>query len=327
MPSFGLHRVLSLVLFLPLWAACSSREADAVSSASPRAGNGGAGGQASGGGGAGGGQAGAIACKVTSDCPEGLCKGGNCSPYGVCVGIEKVGQPCFQGSCGTTLGCGTLENKGICMNFGSCTGDAYAPCCGSGEACGVVTKGGVYSGLGPVCCIANVDVFPGYKCEFPRLVLPPGGLDFSKAYQCFRDSECPSPWGLRRCTAEKGAATPGICVSCVVDKDCGSAEQPRCGPDHQCHQCALTSEKQDCPDASKSRCGSGGVCVQCVSKADCGGAMPFCSSGSTCVGCLGDGDCKVAGKLHCYGGTCSQCSSDSHCATPTPKCSGGTCAM
>ncbi|MFO0755553.1 MAG: hypothetical protein U0359_03630 [Byssovorax sp.] len=265
---------------------------------------------------------------VDEDCDGTVCQ---CDKDSQCGGAES-GKVCSASN--TCIdGCRGLSGNGcplpmLCTSMsasiGQCVGCLLDSNCGaadSGKVCddqshmcedGCRGQGGNGCMLGSVCTSANASV--------------------GQCVACLADADCGGPDSAMICDAgqhqcEAGCrgqggngcpggsvcssldATPGVCVECVADADCGSQTSGKiCDPDvNMCKSGCRGSGGNGCPSGSvcTSKDQKEGTCVACLADADCGDA----ASGKIC-----DAPTKTC-KDGCRGSSGNGCPNGSVCTS------------
>ncbi|MBS2032478.1 MAG: hypothetical protein JST54_31570 [Deltaproteobacteria bacterium] len=331
-------RVLGLLLFAALLAACSG---------TPDNGGGSTGGPLIVGGSSTGGTGSADAgpCAIGDDryCVQpsgkpGLCCGGSCvdrtsdpNHCGRCTNVCQTGETCAGARC-LIERCGSVDAGDPCLEDDGGTGTCCGTTCSSLDAdpenCGGC---GVTCGPGQLCAntlctlanCANADA-GGADCAI-------GGGQAGVCCEgaCVDPLSASTDCGMCGISCAVGeTCTNGICASSFVIGCTSSPCQPgsSCSAQDVCvlNGCSEMTEASAClaSDGTQGTC-CGGTCVATrSSRTDCGSCGNACPVGQTCTGgaCVAGGacdgqpsgaSCAVAGTLgSCCGGTCVDTSAD-----------------
>lgn len=117
------------------------------------------------------------------------------------------------------------------------------------------------------------------------------------------------------------STTRHVCVECVADANCASAEFPHC--DVAAGRCVACTRAADCGAGKVCVPGTGTCAKACKEDVDCGAAEISCDQvRGLCVQCQGNDRCDDQPALrHCdLGGRCAPCAANTDCPATTPYC-------
>jgi len=203
--------------------------------------------------------------------------------FGETCGVdgECLSNACFETRC--TRPCGYLAD---CPEAGHTCGDV-----GGGRLLCVTTRYETGAGrVGASCVSEACDTAGGYRCV---RTVPDDPLAYC-THVCADDRDCPSDMACRETNDGRACVPRGYCEPCVVDDQCGYANDDCIADDAGNRFCSVL-----CDPARPTTCPQDAVCVE---------ARP------------GRFQCKPAfGRCVGDGGYCEPCRRNAECTT------GGTC--